>query len=209
MLRIAPGSIVVETVLRPPTRHAEDIGIKAIKESARKSRHHNSNSIYQQFSLLFHFYFNLVSPFDIHSNFKPNQQPINVFKMQFTTILASSIIAFASGISALPAAGPNVTIRIFNDISGANSDATVPADNVPRYITSLFQNTAIGNAGFVATSAQLTQFADNTKCTLANTNVPGWTFQLDGRAKNFVDLDGDVTKAVPTWIGGFTFQCTQ
>jgi hypothetical protein len=129
--------------------------------------------------------------------------------MQFTTILASSILAFSSSISGAPTSTPNVTIRVFNDVTGINSDATVPADNVPRSIGGLFQGTAIGNAGFVATSAQLTQFADSTKCTLVNSNIPSWTIQLDGRSKNFVDLDGDVTKAVPTWIGGFTFQCTQ
>jgi hypothetical protein len=130
--------------------------------------------------------------------------------MQFTTIIASSIIAFASGISALPAPGPNVTIRIFNDISGANAAATVPTDNVPRSITSLLAGTPIANGGFVATSAQLTQFTDTTKCQLVNTAVPGWTItQLDGRAQNFVDLDGDKSKAIPTYIGGFTFQCSQ
>jgi hypothetical protein len=129
--------------------------------------------------------------------------------MQFTNILASTIIAFASSISAVPTPAPNVTLRVFNDVTGINSDATVPADNVPRSIAKLFQGTAIGNAGFVGTSAQLTQFSDSTKCTLVNSNIPGWTIQLDGRSKNFVDLDGDVTKPVPIWISGFTFQCTQ
>jgi hypothetical protein len=128
--------------------------------------------------------------------------------MQFTSILASTILAFATGISAAPTSVPNVTLKIFNDQTGVNSAATVPADNVARDISTLFQNTAIGNAGFVGTSAQLTQFSDTTKCQLTNKYYPGWVIQLDGRAKNFVDLDGDVTKAVPVYVGGFTFACT-
>jgi hypothetical protein len=128
--------------------------------------------------------------------------------MQFTTIIASTILAFATGISAAPTAAPNVTLRIANDQTGASSVATVPADNVARDITTLFQNTPIGNAGFIGTSAQLTQFADTTKCQLANKFYPGWVIQLDGRSKNFVDLDGDKTKAVPISISGFTFSCS-
>jgi hypothetical protein len=128
--------------------------------------------------------------------------------MQFTTILASTILAFASGITAAPTDN-TVTVRITNDQSGANAAATVIADNVPRPITSLFAGTAIANNGFVATSAQLTKFTDGAKCKLVNTNSWGWTIELDGRAKNFADLDGDKTKAIPTWIGGFTFQCSQ
>jgi hypothetical protein len=130
--------------------------------------------------------------------------------MQFTTILASTVLAFASGISAAPtAAAGQVTLRIFNDQTGVNSDATIVADNTPHPITDLFRNTAIGNAGFIGTSAQLVQFTDAAKCTLVNHNGWDWVIELDGRAKNFVDLDGDVTKPVPTWLGGFTFQCSQ
>jgi len=131
--------------------------------------------------------------------------------MQFTSILASSILAFASGISAAPAAQattdiPNITLRIFEDISGTRSDATVPGDNVPRPILELFKGSAIANIGFNATSAQLVQFVDSSQCLLVRDNV---TIQLDGRAKNFADIDGDRAIAVPTYIGGFTFQCTQ
>jgi hypothetical protein len=128
--------------------------------------------------------------------------------MQFTTILASTILAFSAGISAAPTSAPNVTLRIFNDQTGINSDATVPADNVARDITELFKGTAIGNAGFVGTSAQLTQFSDTTKCQLINKYVAGWAIQLDGRAHNFADLDGDATKAIPVSVGGFTLTCS-
>ncbi|KAL5113238.1 hypothetical protein ACEQ8H_008892 [Pleosporales sp. CAS-2024a] len=130
--------------------------------------------------------------------------------MQFTTMLASAVIAFASGIAAVPTPAPSVTLRVFNDVTGVNSNTTpFPADNVPRPLSQLLQGTPIADNGLVASSAQLVQFADSTQCTLVNQNIAGWIFQLDGRAKNFVDLDGDVTKPVPIWIGGFTIQCTQ
>ncbi|KAH7092629.1 hypothetical protein FB567DRAFT_242252 [Paraphoma chrysanthemicola] len=132
--------------------------------------------------------------------------------MQFTTILASTLIAFASGITALPAPAAQITLRIFNDQTGVNAAATVPADNVPRYVSDLFRDTPIGKNGLVATSAQLVQFSDTSKCSLINRavgNGGSWEIKLDGRAKNFVDLDGDVTKAVPVYIGGFSFQCSQ
>jgi hypothetical protein len=180
--------------------------------SPPESHHHHHHNIFQQstvqFSLTAYTSLQYLIPppylqHQINSNIKPTPS-----RMQFTTILASSILAFSAGISAAPTSAPNVTLRIFNDQTGINSDATVPADNVARDITTLFQGTPIGNAGFIGTSAQLTQFSDTTKCQLANKNVPGWVIQLDGRAKNFVDLDGDVTKAIPVSIGGFTFACS-
>ncbi|KAL6712701.1 hypothetical protein ACN47E_000578 [Coniothyrium glycines] len=132
--------------------------------------------------------------------------------MQFTIALTSAILAFASGIAAAPAGAPvsQVTLTIFNDISGANAAATVPVDNIPRDLWSLFGNSAInGKDGFVGTSAQLTKFTDTTKCTLTNQYWPAYNRVLDGRAQNFVDLDGDKTQPIPIWLGGFTFQCQQ
>ncbi|OAL42867.1 hypothetical protein IQ07DRAFT_593506 [Pyrenochaeta sp. DS3sAY3a] len=128
--------------------------------------------------------------------------------MQFTIAFASTLLAFASGINALPSPS-SVTLRIFNDVTGANAEATVPADNLARSIPILFGGSAIDTDGIVGTSAQLTRFADNTKCTLNNINYPGWVIELDGRGKNFVDLDGDSSKPIPIWLGGFNFQCTQ
>lgn len=130
--------------------------------------------------------------------------------MKFTIAITSAILAFASGINAIPSPIPQITIRIFNDQTGANAEATVPADGVPRSVPDLFRGTAIDSKdGIIGTSAQLTKFSDSTKCTLLNINVRDWAIQLDGRAKNFVDLDGDRSKAVPVWLGGFTFQCPQ
>ncbi|KAH9866344.1 hypothetical protein IAQ61_008349 [Plenodomus lingam] len=105
---------------------------------------------------------------------------------------------------------PQITIRIYNDQTGANAAATVPADSIPRNIVDLFRGSAIDSAGnIIGTSAQLTEFTDSTKCKLVNVNVQGCVIELDGRAKNFVDLDGDNTKANPVWLRGFSFQCSK
>jgi hypothetical protein len=103
-----------------------------------------------------------------------------------------------------------ITIRIFNDQTGANAEATVSADGSSHNIPDLFHGTAIDSKGdIIGTSAQLVKFPDNTKCSLVNLNVRDWVIELDGRAKNFVDLDEDHSKAIPVWLGGFTFQCRQ
>lgn len=61
----------------------------------------------------------------------------------------------------------------------------------------------------MGSSAQLVQFTDSTKCSLVNLNVRDWVIELDGRANNFVDLDGDKSQAEPKWLNGFTFQCSK
>jgi hypothetical protein len=116
--------------------------------------------------------------------------------------------------SILPIPSPTlvsqITIRIFNDQTGANAEASVPADGVPRNIPDLFRGKAIDSNGDIfGTSAQLVQFSDSSKCSLTNLNVRDWAFELDGRARNFVDLDEDVSKAERVWLNGFTLQCRQ
>jgi hypothetical protein len=103
---------------------------------------------------------------------------------------------------------PQITIRIYNDETGANAAATVSANGVPHNISDLFRGSAIDkNGDIIGTSAQLVQFLDSTKCSMVNVNVRDWVVELDGRAKNFVDLDRDTSKAIPVWLGGFTFTC--
>ncbi|KAF3042879.1 hypothetical protein E8E12_003039 [Didymella heteroderae] len=112
----------------------------------------------------------------------------------------------------VPSATPisQITIRIFNDQTGANAEASVPADGIPHSVPDLFRGKAIDNKGdILGTSAQLVKFSDSTKCSLVNLNIRDWVFELDGRARNFVDLDEDTSKAVPVWLNGFTFQCRQ
>jgi hypothetical protein len=101
-------------------------------------------------------------------------------------------------------------MRIFNDQTGANAEASIPADGIPHSVSDLFRGKAVDNKGSIlGTSAQLVKFSDSTKCSLVNLNVRDWVFELDGRARNFVDLDEDTSKAIPVWLNGFTFQCRQ
>lgn len=116
--------------------------------------------------------------------------------------------------SAVPApsstTASQITLRIFNDQTGVNAEATISADGSPHNIPDLFRGTAIDTKGdIIGTSAQLVKFSDSTKCSMVNLNVRDWVIELDGRAKNFVDLDDDNSKAIPVWLGGFTFQCRQ
>ncbi|CAE7001756.1 hypothetical protein CFE70_001203 [Pyrenophora teres f. teres 0-1] len=133
--------------------------------------------------------------------------------MQFTSTIISTILALAASSTAIPTSVPipTITLKIYNDMTGASATASIPADGVPHFISDLFRGSAISSASgdILGTSAQLTGFQDLTKCQLVNLNIPGWTIDLDGRAKNFVDLDGDVTKPIPTWLNGFTFHCVK
>lgn len=127
--------------------------------------------------------------------------------MQFTIALASTILAFATGITALPQSGSNtVTLAISNDQSGAQGSVTVVADGVPRSVATLFAGSPIaaGNT-IIGTSARLTKFTDNTKCKFVQGS---WVIEIDGRSKNFVELDGVPGKAVPVSLNGFSFTCT-
>jgi hypothetical protein len=114
----------------------------------------------------------------------------------------------SSGATPSPTTLPQITIRIYNDQTGANAAATVFADGVSHNISDLFRGTAIDNYGdIIGTSAQLVKFLDSTKCSMANVNVRDWIVELDGRARNFADLDSDTSKAIPVWLNGFTFMC--
>jgi hypothetical protein len=127
--------------------------------------------------------------------------------MQFAITLASTILAFALGTSAIPS--PQVVLHISNDLTGANAQASIPADNVPHSIAQLFHGTAVDtDQHIIGTSAQLNTFSDSIKCTLTSTTIPGWVYEFDGRAHNFVDLDGQTAVTIPIWLENFNFQCT-
>jgi hypothetical protein len=129
--------------------------------------------------------------------------------MQFTINIATMVLALTTAVTAIPSPILQITLRIYNDQSGANAEASIPADGTPYHLSGLFAGSAVdsGAGNIFGSSAQLTKFQDTTKCQLVNLNIPGWTFDIDGRAKNFVDLDGDVTKPIPIWLNGFTFHC--
>ncbi|EUC48766.1 hypothetical protein COCMIDRAFT_86517 [Bipolaris oryzae ATCC 44560] len=120
-------------------------------------------------------------------------------------------MAMTASAASIPQPIPQVTLRIFDDLTGANADTTIPADGTPVTIPSRFAGSALdtGNGDILGTSAQLVKFEDTTKCKLANLNIPSWIIELDGRSKNFVQLDDDITKPVRTWLNGFQFSCTR
>jgi hypothetical protein len=123
------------------------------------------------------------------------------------TTTTSTTSGFITGVPA-PTAIPQITIRIFNDETGANAAASVSADGTTRNIADLFRGSAIDkNGDIIGTSALLVKFSDSTKCSLKNMKVRDWNIELDGRAKNFADLDRDTSKAIPVWLNGFTLSC--
>lgn len=101
---------------------------------------------------------------------------------------------------------PTISLRITNDQTGAGANALIPTDNLARPVSTLYANTPISAGGsVVGTSAQLVQFTDGTQCQF---NVQGGgVIQLDGRARNFAELDGDSTVAMPVVLDGWTVQC--
>ncbi|KAF1833883.1 hypothetical protein BDW02DRAFT_551693 [Decorospora gaudefroyi] len=105
-----------------------------------------------------------------------------------------------------PSSSPTITLRLTNDQTGASSHVSIPLNATPLPLTSLLPTTG---TSLFATSAQLISFTDATVCRLVNERVPGWIVELDGRARNFVDLDGVKGEAVPVEVGGFVVQCLE
>jgi hypothetical protein len=125
-----------------------------------------------------------------------------------TTTVTSDFITGVPAPSQYPSAASQITVRIFNDQTGANAAASIPADGTSHNIVDLFRGSTIDNNGdVIGTSALLVKFSHTTKCALKNVNVQDWVVELDGRAKNFADLDGDSSKAVPVWLNGFMLSC--
>lgn len=127
--------------------------------------------------------------------------------MKFNLALLATI--FGSTISAAPTLSsrdtvPSITISISNDQTGRNAAVTVPGDGIARNIPDLFRGTAVDQDGAITgTSAQLIQFADNTRCFFQNVNV---IINLNGRA-TYVDLDNQSDAVIPVNLNGFNLQC--
>lgn len=90
-------------------------------------------------------------------------------KMHITNAIALASTLLASTVFAGPhnkAFSMSATVQLANDMSGANADVAVPADGVPYPVEELWGATAVSQHGIVeATSAQLTQFEQETICT--------------------------------------------
>jgi hypothetical protein len=118
------------------------------------------------------------------------------------------VIAFcSSSLSATPTSTPpQIAITIINELDNQTASAFIPGDGRLRRVPDLFANTDLDQNGqFFGTSAQLTKFADNTRCLIRsiagdvhlNTSVPR------------VDLDGNPNVALlkPLVLNGFQIRC--
>jgi hypothetical protein len=106
--------------------------------------------------------------------------------MKFTIITALSVFG-ATLAAPLEARQDNsVQLSIINDMSGANANAAVPANNTPQKISVLFAGTSISqNGNVLASSLQLIRFKDNSYCYLSQNGATIAT--LTGR-QTFFDL---------------------
>ncbi|ORY13620.1 hypothetical protein BCR34DRAFT_561822 [Clohesyomyces aquaticus] len=122
-----------------------------------------------------------------------------------TTLLTATTLAAPSTSLSKRSSYPQITVSLIDDRTGASAKATVLGDGLARNITDLFHGTVMDrNGSIIATSAQLTQFADATKCFFQNYN---WIINMNGRELQYVDLDGDEKSAAPVILNGFNLQC--
>ena len=130
--------------------------------------------------------------------------------MQFTLALVAAI--FASGISAAPALPardtyPTVKVSLDNDQTGRMATAEVVSDGKANMLTDIFKNTPIAEGGVVrATSAQLVQSTQQTRCFFQNFND---IINMSGADHPFVDLDGNPAVAIVRDMSGFNIQCSE
>lgn len=92
-----------------------------------------------------------------------------------------------------------VTVQLANDQSGANANVRVPEDGKKRSIDSLWGRTAVAINGVVyATSAQLTQFQQDSACEISGED------RLDAKLnarQTWVSLrGGSVVNLKDAWI---------
>lgn len=121
------------------------------------------------------------------------------FRFAFFTTLTASVVA-ASPIH-------QITVSIYNDLTGAHGSAAGPSDGLARNLTMLFSDSPINNHGaIIGISAHLIRFTDGTRCFFQKGNT---IINLNGRAQSFVDLDGDKSKTIPVYLNGFNLQCPE
>jgi len=89
--------------------------------------------------------------------------------MKTTAVATLLFTLLASFTSAAPTKRQStITLQLSNDQTGAYADISIPVDDVSRSVASLYANTRIIENGTpVATSAMLTQFQQDTTCTLS------------------------------------------
>lgn len=125
--------------------------------------------------------------------------------MKTTMILSSAALFFAG---ALAAPAPLVfKVQLANDQSGKNANVDVPVDGVTRTFGQLWGG--VFGTPVIATSLQAVSpgaGGNNVMCVVTDPAKPGLSMPLNAR-NTFIDLDGQVGKAVPTDVTGFTINC--
>ncbi|KAF2623862.1 hypothetical protein BU25DRAFT_424541 [Macroventuria anomochaeta] len=126
------------------------------------------------------------------------------------SIIASTLAIFGSAL-AFPTAPQTqtqtlFTIQLTNDFSGANAIRSVAVNNTPTTFSTLFTGTIlVKNGAVIATSVQNVNPQGNAQCVIKN--AVGAEVGRINNQKTFLDLDGDVTKAVETDVSAFTITC--
>jgi hypothetical protein len=119
--------------------------------------------------------------------------------------LAIAVALVGSSVSAAPAGVPQVNVTITNEIDNQAAAALIPADGHFRRVPDLFADSALDQNGrFFGTSAQLTQFVDDTRCLIRSR-----TGDLLLNSSAPLDLDGNPNVALlePLLLNGFKIRC--
>lgn len=130
-------------------------------------------------------------------------QITNTVAMAFT-LLASTVFAEETTMNnndarAMDMGGLSVTVQLANEVSGANSDISVPVDGVPRPVQELWGSTPVSNWGIVeGTSAQLTGFEQEITCTFYG--EPGIDTTLNSQQTWASFGEGKVTDLCATFL---------
>jgi hypothetical protein len=100
----------------------------------------------------------------------------------------------------------DLTFSLTNDILGTNAAATIPGNGLDIPLEDLFFGTSVApNNQIVATSIQFINIPPNV--------FSACVFAIDGRVvvinneKTFGDIDGDLSRAIPTNLNGVTINC--
>jgi hypothetical protein len=89
----------------------------------------------------------------------------SVMKMKSFHNLTIFIAFWSYSISARSTSTPRITVTITNELDNQEASALVPGDGRFRRVPDLFANTDLDQNGqFFGTSAQLSQFVDETSC---------------------------------------------
>ncbi|EUC31302.1 hypothetical protein COCCADRAFT_38550 [Bipolaris zeicola 26-R-13] len=130
--------------------------------------------------------------------------------MKASMIISSAALFFAGALAA-PATARSAstvfTVQLANDLSGKNANADVPVNGGARTFGQLF-GAAFGPK-VLATSIQAVSpgaGGNNVQCVLIDPAAPAFGVVLNSW-NTFVDLDGNVDKAIETDVTAFTIEC--